>query len=66
MKKLIAVTLLAMAVSGCFGKKSFTITHKETGASVTISEAGIEEIEVGGSVDIGGFGVSVSEEATDE
>ena len=61
MKKTIMLILVMVAVSGCFGKKSLKITHKETGASVTISEDGIEEIEIGTSVDFGDIQIEAIE-----
>ena len=53
-------------VSGCFGKKSLKITHKETGASITVSEEGIEEIEIGTSVDFGDIQIEAIEEESAE
>ena len=66
MKKTIMVILAMAMVSGCFGKKSLKITHKETGASITVSEEGIEEIEIGTSVDFGDIQIEAIEEESAE
>ena len=66
MKKIILIILVMVAISGCFGKKSLRITHKETGASITISEDGIEEIEIGTSVDFGDIQIEAIEEESAE
>ena len=66
MKKTIMIILAMAMVSGCFGKKSLKITHKETGASITVSEEGIEEIEIGTSVDFGDIQIEAIEEESAE
>ena len=61
MKKTLLLCMILAIFSGCAGGKTLTITHKETGASVTVSEDGIEDIEIGNSVDFGDIKIEAKE-----
>ena len=61
MKKILIITIIIVLISGCAGKKLLTITHKETGVSVTVSEDGIEDIAIGSTLDFGDITIEATE-----